>query len=99
MPPSSRSFRKGETFHRSPIGPCSAVFAIGRSGARSAATHYRLPVDWIILAEVLLSAYAFTGLILCLRTGNLGPVFFMLTCTLGFAYVAQASIREQIQRY
>ncbi|UCG24481.1 MAG: glycosyltransferase family 2 protein [Chloroflexota bacterium] len=94
-------FGRRHTFVRTPKGSQSALLyaSTGRSGARSASIRYRLPVDWIILVEVLLSAYAFAGFILCLRTGNLGPMFFMLTCALGFAYVAQAGIREQIQRY
>ncbi|MGD8856348.1 MAG: hypothetical protein PVG33_08480, partial [Chloroflexota bacterium] len=57
---------------------------------------YRLPVDWIVLVELLLAAYAGAGLALSLASGNLGPVFFMLTCTLGFAYVALASLRERL---
>jgi cellulose synthase/poly-beta-1,6-N-acetylglucosamine synthase-like glycosyltransferase len=94
-------FGRHHTFVRTPKGAPTTVLlaSINPAGARSAAVHYRLPVDWIVLVELLLSAYALAGLILCLRTGNVGPIFFMLICTLGFAYVAQASIREQLQRY
>jgi hypothetical protein len=98
-------FGQRHTFVRTPKGTPTTVLFSSTSptgappGARSAAVHYRLPVDWIVLVELLLSAYALSGLILCLRTGNLGPIFFMITCALGFAYVAQATIREQLQRY
>ena len=57
---------------------------------------YRFPLDWIILVELFLSAYAAAGLMLCLISGNMGPIFFMLTCTLGFAYVALVSIQEHL---
>ncbi len=58
------------------------------------AAGYRLPIDWIILIELLLASYAATGLARSLATGNMGPVFFMLTCALGLAYVALASLRD-----
>ena len=57
---------------------------------------YRLPGDWIILAEILLALYAAVGLLLCLLDGNIGPMFFMLTCMLGFGYVAISSFLEHI---
>jgi cellulose synthase/poly-beta-1,6-N-acetylglucosamine synthase-like glycosyltransferase len=56
---------------------------------------YRLPIDWITIVELLLSAYAIVGLFLCFRLGNYGPVLFMLTCAVGFGYVALASIRDR----
>lgn len=56
---------------------------------------YRLPFDWIVLIELLLAAYSAVGLFLCLLNGNLGPLFFFLTCTLGFGYVAWMTIKER----
>jgi cellulose synthase/poly-beta-1,6-N-acetylglucosamine synthase-like glycosyltransferase len=57
---------------------------------------YRLPVDWIVIVELFLALYATTGLILCFRQGNFGPSFFMLSCVLGFGYVALSTIRDQL---
>ncbi|MFZ0548546.1 MAG: glycosyltransferase [Candidatus Promineifilaceae bacterium] len=56
---------------------------------------YQLPFDWIVLIELFLALYAAVGLVLCLAQGNYGPLFFFLTCTLGFGYVAWLSIRER----
>ncbi len=57
---------------------------------------YRLPFDWIVLIELLLAAYSATGLLLCLLNHNIGPLFFFLTCTLGFGYVAWMTIKERL---
>lgn len=95
-------FARQHTFVRTPkggelslempgVGSGASVILHGRPASR-----YRLPVDWIVMVELFLAAYAAVGLTICLRTGNLGPMFFMLTCTLGFSYVALASIREQL---
>jgi cellulose synthase/poly-beta-1,6-N-acetylglucosamine synthase-like glycosyltransferase len=95
-------FGRHHTFVRTPKGgPLVMQLATSASGvapslAAKAANPYRFPIDWIVLVELLLSAYAAFGLILCLLTGNLGPLFFMLTCTIGFGYVAVTSIREQL---
>jgi cellulose synthase/poly-beta-1,6-N-acetylglucosamine synthase-like glycosyltransferase len=56
---------------------------------------YRLPIDWITVVELMLAAYAIIGLVLCFWQGNYGPVLFMLTCAVGFSYVALASIRDR----
>lgn len=57
--------------------------------------NYTLAMDWIVVVELLLASYATIGLILCVWQGNIGPIFFMLSCMLGFGYVALTSIREQ----
>jgi cellulose synthase/poly-beta-1,6-N-acetylglucosamine synthase-like glycosyltransferase len=57
---------------------------------------YRLPADWIVIGEMFLALYALAGLLLCILTGNLGPLFFMVACTLGFGYVSVISLREQL---
>ncbi len=59
------------------------------------AGNYLLPVDWIIVVELMLAFYAAIGLILCIYNRNLGPALFMFSCVLGFGYVAIAGIREQ----
>jgi cellulose synthase/poly-beta-1,6-N-acetylglucosamine synthase-like glycosyltransferase len=56
--------------------------------------NYRLAVDWIVIIELLLAIYATIGLILCFWQGNFGPSFFMLSCALGFGYVALSTIRD-----
>jgi len=81
------------------------VFVRTPKGNNTAAPHghstveknniYRLPGDWIILAEFSLALYAAIGLILCLQNGNFGPMLFMLTCMVGFGYVAIMSLLEQ----
>lgn len=58
------------------------------------AGNYRLPVDWIVIIELLLAIYTAIGLILSIWQGNFGPFFFMLTCTLGFGYVALSTLRD-----
>ena len=55
---------------------------------------YRLPFDWIVVAEVFLGLYAVAGLLLAISMGNWGSVFFLATCVLGFGYVALLSLRE-----
>jgi cellulose synthase/poly-beta-1,6-N-acetylglucosamine synthase-like glycosyltransferase len=67
-----------------------------RSNAdKQTAFQYQLPFDWIVLIELLLAAYSAVGLFLCLLNQNIGPLFFFLTCTLGFGYVAWMTIKER----
>ncbi len=94
-------FGRHHTFVRTPKSG-SATLGLATAGPQGAVPFndkplvgYRLPVDWIVGVELFLAAYAAAGLVLCFISGNLGPTFFMLTCTMGFSYVALASIREQ----
>ena len=57
---------------------------------------YRLPFDWIVVAEVFLAIYSLAGLVLALSLGNWGPTFFLGMCAVGFGYVAFLSLRELI---
>jgi cellulose synthase/poly-beta-1,6-N-acetylglucosamine synthase-like glycosyltransferase len=57
---------------------------------------YQLPFDWIVLIELFLALYSAVGLLLCFINGNVGPLFFFLTCTLGFGYVAWLTIKERL---
>lgn len=86
-------FGRQHVFVRTPKGNNSSGTLNRHSLAPT--NRYRLPGDWIILAELALAIYAAIGLVLCLQDGNFGPVLFMLTCTLGFGYVAIMGIREQ----
>lgn len=55
---------------------------------------YRMQFDWIVLVEVFLALYAATGIGLILQRGNAGALFFLVTCAVGFGYVAWLSLRE-----
>lgn len=58
------------------------------------AGNYRLPVDWIVIIEMLFAIYATIGLILCIQQDNFGPFLFMLTCIMGFGYVSLSTIQD-----
>lgn len=66
-----------------------------KPGQQSRPIRYQLPFDWIVLVEILLTAYSAFGLFLCFKQDNFGPLFFFLTCLLGFGYVAWLSIQER----
>lgn len=55
---------------------------------------YRLPRDPMLGLEIALALYAAAGLALAAGTGNPGPVVLLLSCLLGFGYVAALGIRE-----
>ncbi|PID85839.1 MAG: glycosyl transferase [Chloroflexi bacterium] len=59
---------------------------------------YRLPFDWIVIAEVFLAVYALAGLLLAISQRNWGPTVFLGSCTVGFGYVAWLSLRELVNR-
>lgn len=82
------------TFIRTPKGGKIHFADLPTGSLRSG--NYRLPVDWIVIVEVLLAFYSAIGLFLCFQQGYFGPSFFMLSCTLGFGYVAISSIRDQL---
>lgn len=86
-------FGSNHVFIRTPKGQSGLKRM--REQYESSVDGYRLPIDWITLVEILLSAYAVVGLSLCLWLGNYGPIPFMLTCAVGFGYVALASIRDR----
>jgi cellulose synthase/poly-beta-1,6-N-acetylglucosamine synthase-like glycosyltransferase len=86
-------FGRRHVFVRTPKGNNSAATHGQSTAARS--NVYQLPGDWIVFAEFSLALYAAIGLILCLLNGNIGPMFFMLACMIGFGYVAIMSFLEQ----
>jgi cellulose synthase/poly-beta-1,6-N-acetylglucosamine synthase-like glycosyltransferase len=63
--------------------------------APQVAATYRLPLDSLLLVEIGLAAYAGLGLALAVARRNLGPLSLLLTCFLGFSYVAYLSWRER----
>ena len=95
-------FGRRHTFVRTPKGDALVLNLTTPAGgaelqlSANPTLAYRLPVDWIVLVELFLSLYAAAGILLCLISGNFGPFFFMLTCTLGFGYVAFSSVKEQL---
>ena len=56
---------------------------------------YKLPFDWILLVEILLTLYAGIGLILSIFHNNTGSIFLLLTCFFGFGYVSYLGIQER----
>lgn len=63
-------------------------------GGALPARPYRLPFDWIIVAELFFAGYAALALTLALQRHNYGPVLFLLSCVAGFAYISLLSLRE-----
>lgn len=86
-------FGNNHDFVRTPKGQTQDRLII--AGRPAALAGYRMPVDWIVGVEILLALYAAVGLGLCLQRNNIGPSLFMITCVIGFGYVALSSIREQ----
>ncbi len=56
--------------------------------------NYRLPFDGIVLIELCWMAYAGVGLLLAWHRGNFGLLFFLITCVIGFGYVAVMSLHD-----
>jgi cellulose synthase/poly-beta-1,6-N-acetylglucosamine synthase-like glycosyltransferase len=58
---------------------------------------YRLPADGMLLLELLLAAYAAVGLFIAWQRGSAGPVALLLSCLLGFGYVAWLEVGEMVK--
>ena len=68
-------------------------------GRETHSTHYYLGFDNIIWVEMFLLLYALFGLLLALWQQNLGSLFLLLSCIIGFGYTAILSLREaKVQR-
>lgn len=59
---------------------------------------YRFAFDRLLFVELFLALYAAVGLALALQHGNIGPVFLLLSCVIGFGYVAFLTLREGWER-
>ncbi len=68
-----------------------------KGDALNPAQRYRLPLDWIVVVETALAIYAAVGLALAWQQGNYGPLPFLLTCLVGFSYVAYLTLRERLR--
>ncbi len=68
----------------------------GNSKVSTAVLHqrYQLNFDWIIIVEIFLALYALVGIAIAIANGNIGPLFFLITCAAGMSYVAFLSLRE-----
>ena len=55
---------------------------------------YRLQFDWIVIIEIALAFYAMCGIYFAVRSNNIGPLFFLVTCAVGMSYVAFLTLRE-----
>ncbi|MFW6042486.1 MAG: glycosyltransferase [Chloroflexota bacterium] len=60
------------------------------------AAEYKLSFDWIVFVELFLAVYAVAGIVLAMAHGRLAPLFFLLSCFLGFTYVLFLTLKEQI---
>lgn len=57
-------------------------------------TRYKLPFDWIVLAEAALALYAVVAFVVALQVGAYTTLLLLGACTIGLAYVAYLSVRE-----
>lgn len=55
---------------------------------------YRFGSHKIVLAEIGLALYALVGIGLAIYKQNVGPIFFLSTCVMGFGYIAYLTLRE-----
>lgn len=56
--------------------------------------HYKLPFDWIILAEIGLALYAWCAIVLAVARGVYAPILLLTTCAIGLSYVAYLSLTD-----
>jgi cellulose synthase/poly-beta-1,6-N-acetylglucosamine synthase-like glycosyltransferase len=68
-----------------------------KQGEALPASHYRLPFDRSLYAELGLAAYSAFGLALAMQRHNYGPALFLLSCFAGFSYLAYLGLREQLR--
>jgi cellulose synthase/poly-beta-1,6-N-acetylglucosamine synthase-like glycosyltransferase len=69
-----------------------------RNGKSPTNDDYRLPFDWIIGVEVLLSVYAGVGLVIALKQNTMAPLFFLICCLAGFSFVAILGLGDTLRR-
>jgi F0F1-type ATP synthase assembly protein I len=83
-------FGNDHPFVRTPKGESGKRATIRKNQVYS----YKLGWDGIWLIEMFLAIYAAVGLILAILSNNLGPIFLLVTCLMGFGYVAWLGLRE-----
>lgn len=81
-------FKQRHPFVRTPKGNDQDA-ATGQNAAA-----YWLPFDRLIMVEIALALYAGSALLAALWHANWGPISFLLTCTLGYSYVAYLGLCE-----
>ena len=60
---------------------------------------YQLPFDGIVLVELFWMVYAGVGVLLAVQRGNFGLLFFLVTCVVGFGYVAVMSLEDWLRPF
>ena len=76
-------FSREHTFVRTP-----------KLGSQPHATLKEWNFDWIILAELGLAIYAWTGVVLAFQRKNYGALFFLTTCALAYTITLSLNFRE-----
>lgn len=61
--------------------------------------NYHLPLDSMVMVELLLACYAAVGLAFALQRANFGAAAFMGTCLAGFTFVASLGFIESFQEH
>ncbi|MCO5196756.1 MAG: glycosyltransferase [Anaerolineae bacterium] len=56
--------------------------------------HYKLPFDWIVLAEIGMAFYAVSAIVLAFARGVYAPILLLVTCAIGLSYVAFLSLTD-----
>jgi cellulose synthase/poly-beta-1,6-N-acetylglucosamine synthase-like glycosyltransferase len=57
-------------------------------------TQYKLPFDWILLAEIACTLYALAGILLALQQQRFGALALLVNCAVGYGYITYLGIRE-----
>lgn len=65
-----------------------------KQGSQAQSPLHELNFDWIMLVELALALYAWTGVLVALHLQNHGPLFFLLTCALAYSYMLTLNMRE-----
>lgn len=65
-----------------------------KQGSQSESPLVELNFDWIMLLELGLALYAWTGVVLALQQQNYGPLFFLTTCALAYSYMISLNLRD-----
>lgn len=76
------------------VGRWSTFVRTPKQGDGAPGFSYGLPFDRIVLVEIFLSLYAAAGFGLALWQGNGGRLLFLMSCSLGFGYVAILSLLD-----
>ena len=82
MPGDGTGIRRQAVYERRP----ASVYP--HAQRRRATCHYKLPFDWIVLAEIGMAFYAVSAIVLAFARGFYAPILLLVTCAIGLSYVA-----------